>query len=421
MPLAHCSPPSTHQLTRESAFNYPFQLTFGPLIGAIAAGCTAVVKPSEMTPESARVTASIISRLDPTCYATVLGAVEETTKLLELKWDKICYTGNSAVARIVAAAAAKHLTPTLLELGGLNPVIITSNADAKLAARRTVWTKIHNCGQICIAADYALVHPSAEAAFVEGYKASVAEFLPNGTYDPKNYGHIVNRRHFDRITGLLARSAGETVLGGQSDGEKLWIEPTLVRVDSPQDALLSEEIFGPILPYLLVDTTTEMCSLVAQIGDTPLAVYAFSNDKAEQEQILTTTRSGGATINDAMFHAVIQTVPFGGVGESGSGFYRGKHSFHAFTHRRSLANQPGWTESQLRVRYPPYSDALLNKFKRTSGLGSANFDREGKVYKVPVWKRLAFLGAAGVKGGLLRYILTLLSAWALSGFLKASK
>jgi acyl-CoA reductase-like NAD-dependent aldehyde dehydrogenase len=270
------------------------------MVGAIAAGCTVVVKPSELTEHSAAVIERIMAALDPECYAVVNGGIPETTRLLELQWDKILYTGNGQVARIVYAAAAKNLTPVVLELwvhsrhegssiyanktsGGVNPTLITSKADAKLAAKRIAWGKLMNSGQVCLCPNYVLLDPSVETAFVESYIQTMNSFFPNGTQD-KNFSRIVNERHTKRIMGLLERSQGQVVFGGKSDLADKWIEPTLVKCDSLDDALLGEEIFGPVLPYYVVTGgLQEMVQIVRKLGDCPLAIYAFTNDKKEQD------------------------------------------------------------------------------------------------------------------------------------------
>ncbi|KAF8244505.1 putative aldehyde dehydrogenase [Wilcoxina mikolae CBS 423.85] len=395
------------------AFNYPFQLTLSPLVGAIAAGCTAIIKPSEMSPYSAAVMVRILEQaLDPDSYAIVNGGVEETTELLKHKWDKIMYTGNGTVARIVSAAAAKHLTPVILELGGLNPVFITTKGDAKLAAKRIAWAKVHNAGQICLSPNYVLMEPGVEAAFLEGFSQAIGQFFPNGTKDKENLGRIVNERHFKRIMGLLESSKGTVIFGGNADLTDRWIEPTLVKVNSLDDALLHEEIFGPVLPYYIVQGgLQEMVGIMRSVGDCPLGLYAFTKDKKEQEFILSSTRSGGVTFNDAMFHACIQTVPFGGVGESGTGVYRGKHTFETFTHKRPIVTQPSWIEGQLAFRYPPYTSKSVKKFQQMQRIPTPNFDRNGKLLYGGFFWRIMLLGAATPKAGILRLLLAVLGAY----------
>ncbi|CUS10471.1 unnamed protein product [Tuber aestivum] len=332
------------------AFNYPAQLALVPLIGAIAAGNTAVVKPSEQAPNSAAIIARILEgALDPEAYAVVNGGIPESTELLNQKFDKICYTGNAAVGRIVATAAAKHLTPVLLELGGLNPCIITKSADAKLAAKRIAWGKVHNLGQICIGPNYVIIHPSLEAEFVGAFIQTLKKFFPEGASKSPDLARVINKRHYHRITELLNNTKGTILYGGERDESRLFIEPTLVKIASPEDSLLSEEIFGPLLPMLIVEDLDSMISVARKIGDCPLALYIFSAKREEEEKILKNIRSGGATVNDVLFHAAIPSIPFGGVGESGTGSYRGKASFDAFVHRRPVVNQPSWMEGQLRV------------------------------------------------------------------------
>ncbi|KAA8906002.1 Aldehyde/histidinol dehydrogenase [Sphaerosporella brunnea] len=393
-------------------FNYPVQLVLVPLIGAISAGCTCVVKPSEMTPYSSAIIKRIVDQLDPECYAVVNGGVEETTKLLDLKWDKILYTGNGTVGRIVAKAASKHLTPVILELGGLNPVLITSKADAKLAAKRTAWGKVINCGQICLAPDYVLLDPSTETAFVESFIKTMNEFFPNGTQDRDNYARIINERHFDRIMGLLERTKGQVVFGGKSDRADKWIEPTLVKLESLDDSLLSEEIFGPLLPYYVVHGgLPEMIQHVRTLGDCPLALYAFTNDEKEKQLVMNSTRSGGVSFNDTIFHAAIQSIPFGGVGESGNGCYRGRSSFDAFTHRRPVITQPSWLEGMMGTRYPPYSEAKIKRYNAQLNIPSPDFDRSGNLLYNNWFWRVFLLGARKPKTALLRYILVALGVY----------
>lgn len=313
-----------------------------------------VIKPSEVTPHTAAVLAALVDQyLDRDTIRIVNGAIPETTALLNEQWDKIMYTGNGHVARIVQQAAAKHLTPTILELGGKNPVFVTKNANAQIAGRRVAWGKTHNCGQVCLSPDYAFVHSSKKDEFIQSFIANIKDFYPQGAKNSKDISRIVNHRHFQRIKGLLERTNGKIIFGGQTDETKLFIEPTLVLVDSLEDSLFSEEIFGPILPILVNDDLEDQFVKVRQIGDCPLAAYIFSDDKEEQQKILAATRSGGASINDCIMHAGISTLPFGGVGESGTGSYRGRYSVEAFVHRRTVISTPAWLEFALKVwAYP---------------------------------------------------------------------
>ena len=332
-------------------YNFPFQLSIGPLIGAIAAGCTAVIKPSESAPNCAAVVQRIVeSALDPAAFSIVQGAVPETTKLLEEKWDKIFYTGGYNVAKIIAKKAAETLTPVTLELGGKNPAIVTKNADMRLAARRLLWGKIVNAGQVCVSQNYTLVEEEMLPTLLAEMKIALAEFYPNGARASKDYGRIVNERSFQRLKKMLDASTGKILIGGTMDEADRFIEPTVVQVSSPDDALLAEESFGPLMPILPFKNLDSAIRIANDVSGTPLGVYPFGNKK-ETKQVLDQTRSGGATVNDGFYHASIPTLPFGGVGESGQGAYRGRASFECFTHRRTVVETPGWMEGLLKVRY----------------------------------------------------------------------
>ncbi|RPA98582.1 aldehyde dehydrogenase [Choiromyces venosus 120613-1] len=388
------------------AFNYPALLALIPLIGVIAAGNTAVIKPSEQAPNAAAIITRILeSSLDPEAYAVINGGIPESTELLNQKFDKICYTGNAAVGRIIATAAAKHLTPAILELGGLNPCIITKSADAKLAAKRIAWGKVHNSGQVCLCPNYVIIHPSLETEFVGAFIQTLKKFFPEGASKSPDLARIVNKRHYHRITELLNKTKGTILYGGERDESKLFIEPTLVKITSTEDSLLSEEIFGPLLPMLVVEDLDKMISVARQVGDCPLALYIFSGEKEEEEKILKNIRSGGATINDVFFHAAIPSIAFGGVGESGTGSYRGKASFDAFVHRRPVVNQPLWMEGQLRMRYPPFTPKKLDLMRKASGSAKPNFGRDGKLLRRSLISWILLLGAYSRKGAVFRYLL----------------
>lgn len=374
------------------AYNFPFQLTVGPLIGAIAAGCTAVVKPSESAPYAAAVLQKIFKEaLDPSCYQIVQGAIPETTALLEQKWDTIFYTGSEVVARIISKKAAETLTPVVLELGGRNPAIITKHADAKLAAKRLLWAKTLNAGQVCVSQNCTFIDREIVPAFIQAMKDALKEFYPHGARNSPDYGRIVNQKQFQRLKKMLDSSNGKIVVGGTMDESDLFIEPTVVQVDNISDSLVSDESFGPLMPILPVTDLDEAIKLANETHDTPLGTYAFGNKK-ELEQVLNQTRSGGASMNDGFFHASIPTLAFGGVGTSGQGSYRGKASFDVFTHRRSVTTTPAWLEGLMDVRYPPYT---LKKQKKFAGMNEMkpNFDREGRPLGWASW----FLGLLGLK------------------------
>ncbi|CAI6342154.1 unnamed protein product [Periconia digitata] len=374
------------------AFNFPIQLSVGPLIGAIAAGCTAILKPSESAPYTAAVIQKIVSEsLDPSCYIVAQGAIPETTALLDEKWDKIFYTGSANVGTIIAKKAAETLTPVTLELGGRNPAIITKHADPRLAARRLLWAKSYNAGQVCVSQNYVLIEEDMVESFLREIKTAYAEFYPNGIRKTPDFGRIVNLRQFQRLKKMLDETKGKIVLGGTMDEADLFIEPTFVLVSSPDDSLVKDESFGPFVPILPVKNLDEAIKIANEVHATPLGLYPFGN-KAECEKILSQTRSGGASLNDGFFHASIPTMPFGGVGDSGTGAYRGKASFDVFTHRRSITKTPAWMEGLLSVRYPPFTDKKFKQYRNMSAL-TPNFDREGNAQGWGGW----FLSLLGFK------------------------
>jgi beta-apo-4'-carotenal oxygenase len=375
-----------------SAYNFPIQLSLGPLIGAISAGCTAILKPSEQAPNAGAVLQKIMAEsLDPTSYTCVQGAVPETTALLDQKWDKIFYTGSANVGTIIAKKAAETLTPVTLELGGRNPAIITKHADPRLAARRLLWAKTINAGQVCVSQNFTLVDREMLPQFIAEMKTALKEFYPQGAQKSPDYGRIVNLRQFQRLKKMVDDSNGKILLGGTMDESDLFIEPTVVQVESLEDSLIKEESFGPLLPVIAVTDLDEAIKIANEVHDTPLGVYSFGN-KAEMEKVLSQTRSGGASLNDGFFHASLPTLPFGGVGTSGQGAYRGKASFDVFTHRRSITTTPGWIEGMLDVRYPPYTLKKQQKFAGMSEM-KPNFDREGRTYGWGRW----LLGLVGPK------------------------
>ncbi|KAI9708205.1 MAG: hypothetical protein M1820_004159 [Bogoriella megaspora] len=379
------------------AYNFPIQLSLGPFIGAIAAGCTAILKPSEHAPAAASVIQSIITQyLDPSAYTVVQGGVPETTALLEQKWDKIFYTGSAGVGTIIAKKAAETLTPVTLELGGRNPAIVTKHADIRLAARRLLWAKLVNAGQVCVSQNYILVDREVLSGFLGELENAMGEFYPQGARNSLDYGRIVNERQWQRLKKMLDESRGKILLGGTMDEKERFLEPTVVQVDDPTDSLIVDESFGPLIPVYPVKDLDEAIRLANEVHDTPLGIYPFGS-KQEVTRVLNETRSGGASINEyvysfrfskalimkahvnfisGFFHASIPTLAFGGVGSSGQGAYRGKASFDTFTHRRSYTKTPGWMEGLLDVRYPPYK-GKLRKYQKMNDL-KPNFDRNGK-------------------------------------------
>lgn len=383
------------------AFNFPVNLSFGPLIGAISGGNTAILKPSEQSPNSAAVMQKIMeASLDPDCYACIQGGIPETTALLAEKWDKIFFTGSANVGKVVAKAAAPTLTPVVLELGGRNPAIVTKRADIRLAARRLLWSKTMNAGQVCISQNYILADRDVVPTLIAELRIALKEFFPNGAKDNSDFAHIVNIQNFNRIKKMLDNTSGKIVIGGTMDAEKLFIEPTVIEVHDANDSLLVDESFGPLIPILPVNDLDEAIRIANDIHATPLGVYAFGS-KADTNKILAETRSGGASVNDGFFHGVIPTLAFGGVGDSGTGSYRGRASFDTFVHRRSITSTPSWMEKLLAVRYPPYAGTdKFSQFAKMSLL-KPDFDREGKK-KVGMLTYLLTLGSGSAGGGGLR-------------------
>jgi aldehyde dehydrogenase (NAD+) len=289
----------------------------------------------------------------------VEGGVEETTALLEQRFDHIFYTGNGRVAQIVMAAAAKHLTPVTLELGGKSPCIVAEDADIDVAARRIAWGKFINAGQTCIAPDYVLVHESKEEALVEALEQAVHDFYGDDPKTSSDYTRIVDHRHHARLSTLL--EDGQLAFGGQLDPEQNYIAPTVLRNVSPDSRVMSEEIFGPILPILRIRSIDEAVDFV-NARDKPLALYLFTADSKVEDDVLARTSSGGACVNGTLLHIMDARLPFGGVGPSGMGAYHGRHSFETFSHRKSVLTRG--TRFDPKLMYPPYSERLAKLMQR---------------------------------------------------------
>lgn len=332
-------------------WNYPVMVTLSPLIGAISGGNTAVIKPSEV----ASATAEVISRLIPeymdrNAFSVIVGGVSEATALLEQQWDHIFYTGGAAVAKVVMTAAAKRLTPLVLELGGKNPTIVHSSANLETTARRIALGRWYNAGQTCTAPDYVLVFKDVAAELLWHLKEALLHFYGEDPQKSPDYGRIVSLQHFDRLILLLA--SGSTYHGGQHDRSDRFIAPTVLVNVSPESAAMQEEIFGPILPVLEVSSLREVIEFV-NARASPLALYLFSEDRSFTEQVLNSTSSGGAVVNDCTLQPIIHTLPFGGVGDSGFGKYHGKWGFRAYTNARGVLYHSTVVDFGG-VRYPPY-------------------------------------------------------------------
>ncbi len=375
-----------------------------PLAGAIAAGNTVVVKPSENAPNVAVIMQKVIEGyLDQSCYRVVQGAIQQSTALLEQKWDKIFYTGGASVGTIIAKKAAETLTPVVLELGGRNPAIVTKNADIRLAARRLLWGKVHNAGQVCVSQNYTLIDEEVFDLFVSEMRKAMKEYYPNGTRHTDDFGRIVNSRQWQRVKKMLDDSQGQILMGGDMDESDRYIEPTVIRISSLTDSLMVDESFGPLMPLLPVSNLDEAIRIANKVHATPLAMYSFGN-KTETNRCLAEIRSGGASVNDGFIHGSLPTLAFGGIGDSGQGAYRGKASFDCFSHARTVTSTPGWVEFLLAVRYPPY-EGKLKMLRRMES--KPDFDREGKV-KFSLVKYVLGLGAASKTAGFGRYLVVLL-------------
>ncbi|UNL83725.1 aldehyde dehydrogenase [Priestia koreensis] len=319
-------------------WNYPFQLAMNPLVGAIAAGNTAVLKPSELTPRTSSLLATLINDNFPEEYLRVVeGEVETSTALLNEKFDYVFFTGSTGVGKIVAQAAAKHLTPVTLELGGKSPTIVHKDANLDETAARIARGKFANAGQTCVAPDYVLAHRSVKDELIKKLQEVITATYGEDVTKNLDFPHVVSGRHFDRLHGFLDN--GDLAVGGQSDRDRLFIEPTVLDNISFEDAVMQDEIFGPILPVIVYDELSEVIDEVTK-RPKPLALYIFSEDEEVQNEILHNISFGGGSINDTITHMTTHYLPFGGVGESGMGAYHGKASFDTFSHFKSILNRP---------------------------------------------------------------------------------
>jgi aldehyde dehydrogenase (NAD+) len=342
-------------------WNYPLQLVLVPLVGAIAAGNCAVVKPSELVPAvSALLAARLPEYVDGECFQVVEGGVPETTALLAERFDSIFYTGNGTVGRIVMEAAAKHVTPVTLELGGKSPCLVDQHTDLDVAARRIVWGKFYNAGQTCVAPDYVLAHAGIEDALIARMKEILHSFFGDDPRSSPDYGRIVNEWHHKRLSKLLENS-GEVVAGGDTELADRYIAPTILRNVSWDAPVMADEIFGPILPVLRVKDIDEAIARV-NARPKPLALYLFSNDRDVQTRVLERTSSGGVTVNHTLIHLAVPSLPFGGVGASGLGAYHGKATFETFSHRKAVLLKPTWLDPPF--FYPPYDEGKLRWVRR---------------------------------------------------------
>ena len=337
-----------------SPWNYPFQLSLLPLVGAVAAGNTVVLKPSELSPATSAIMAEIISNSFKQGIITVIEGDKEISKfLLTQKFDHIFFTGSSLVGKQVMKAASENLTPVTLELGGKNPCIVDSESNIDLAARRIVWGKYLNCGQTCIAPDYLLVHETIKNRFIEKAQMYIKKFYGENPLLSPDYNRIINTKHYQRLTTYL--KSGKLVMGGEAYSEELYISPTIIDEVNWEDPVMQEEIFGPILPILSYESIEEVIRVINK-QPKALALYLFSENTALQDKIIKEIQFGGGCINDTIIHASSPFLPFGGIGESGMGVYHGKSSFYTFSHKKSIVKRGNLLDFWF--RYPPYKDKL---------------------------------------------------------------
>ena len=344
------------------AWNYPINLLLAPLVGALSGGNAVVLKPSELAPATSGLMAKLIPQyLDPDAVVVFEGGIPETDHLLDCIFDYIFFTGSSTVGRIIMRKAAENLTPVTLELGGKSPAIVMGDADIAVAARRIAWGKFLNAGQTCIAPDYVLVHSSVENAFLSGLKHAIQAFYGEDPEKSPDYCRIVNDRNFARLEKFL--NDGRRYCGGKINPKTRYIEPTVLQMADGETSVMKEEIFGPILPVLPIQSADEAIEFVNQ-RPKPLALYLFSSDHSISETILDQTSSGGVCINDVVIHMPSPHLPFGGVGASGMGRYHGRNSFDTFTHQKGVMKKMTWGD--VPIRYPPYSMQKLKWMLRLS-------------------------------------------------------
>jgi aldehyde dehydrogenase (NAD+) len=340
-------------------WNYPFQLALTPMVAAIAAGNAVLLKPSEVASHTSTVLATLLPKyLDRDALRVLEGGVAETSAILERRFDHIFFTGSTTVGRIVAKAAAPHLTPVTLELGGKSPTIVLADANLDVAAKRIVWGKFLNAGQTCIAPDYILVEKSVEAPLIAKLKAAILTFYGESPKVSPDFARIVSDKHFARLASMIEE--GELVHGGETATAERYIAPTLLKAPKPGSRLMNEEIFGPILPIVAIDGVDDAIRFVLE-RPKPLALYIFTESGRAADRILEHTSSGGACINDTVSHFAIDDLPFGGVGESGMGAYHGRHGFETFSHRKGVLDRS--TRVDPFLRYPPY-DGVKQKWVR---------------------------------------------------------
>lgn len=340
------------------AWNYPYQLSLSPLIASIAAGNCCILKPCEIAENTMKAMAKIINENFPSEYIYIFeGGIDETTEILKLKFDKIFFTGSTKVGKIVYKAAAEHLTPVTLELGGKSPVIVTKEANIEVAAKRIVWGKFLNAGQTCVAPDYILVEESVKEQFLESLKKFITEFKYD--VDSEQYTRIINKKNFERLVKLI--NPQKVYYGGNFNEKNLYIEPTILNNVNWEDDVMQDEIFGPILPILSFTNFHQALNSILEL-EKPLSAYIFTNNNEEKDLFTQKLSFGGGCINDVVMHLGNDNLPFGGVGNSGMGSYHGKFGFETFSHQKAILDRATWGEPDL--KYPPYSENKIKWIKK---------------------------------------------------------
>lgn len=356
--------PSTDYIYKEpygnvlviAPWNYPFQLALCPLIAAVAAGNRVVLKPSELTPHTSAIIAKLIEKTFHINHVEVFeGGVEVSNKLLAKRWDYIFFTGSVTVGKVIAKAAAENLTPVTLELGGKNPCIIDETANLKLAAKRIVWGKFINAGQTCIAPDYILIQKNMKVNFITFLMEEIIKAYGKKMDKSPDFARIINTKNWVRLDQMIERD--KVIFGGETNADKLYISPTLIEEPSLDSPVMSEEIFGPILPILVYETEDDIHNVISRY-EKPLAFYVFSDDKSFAKKMITSYSFGGGCINDTVIHFSNKRLPFGGVGHSGIGAYHGQRSFDTFSHHKAIVKKANWLD--LPMRYAPYKDKLAS-------------------------------------------------------------
>ncbi|MEG2102539.1 MAG: aldehyde dehydrogenase [Flavobacterium sp.] len=356
--------PSTDYIYKEpygnvlviAPWNYPFQLALCPLIAAVAAGNRVVLKPSELTPHTSAIIAKLIEKTFHINHVEVFeGGVEVSNKLLAKRWDYIFFTGSVTVGKVIAKAAAENLTPVTLELGGKNPCIIDETANLKLAAKRIVWGKFINAGQTCIAPDYILIQKNMKVNFITFLIEEIIKAYGKKMDKSPDFARIINTKNWVRLDQMIERD--KVIFGGETNADKLYISPTLIEEPSLDSPVMSEEIFGPILPILVYETEDDIHNVISRY-EKPLAFYVFSDDKSFAKKMITSYSFGGGCINDTVIHFSNKRLPFGGVGHSGIGAYHGQMSFDTFSHHKAIVKKANWLD--LPMRYAPYKDKLAS-------------------------------------------------------------